>query len=250
MDSAYLDHASRSHRRTPDGREPIVHRDGNRVSLQFQIGEVQSEMFVDDPVSLALPYTRTMIDFMLSHRNPKHIVMIGLGGGSIPKWCYREMPAADITVIEIDPQVIALRDRFHIPPDDHRFRVIYEDGADYVVARAPGRIEVLLIDGFDIYGQPPQLCSQAFYDDCHRALTPDGVLVVNLCGPETEAAIEYLRRSFQDRVLVASPEDSENKIVLATKGEHRWMGEEPCDELMKKLRLHLWHAPAVRISTT
>ena len=226
--------------------EPIVHRDGNRVSLQFQIGEIQSEMLVDDPVFLALPYTRTMIDFMLCHRNPTYIVMIGLGGGSIPKWCYREMPTADITVIEIDPQVIALRERFHIPPDDHRFRVIYEDGADYVVARAPGRIEVLLVDGFDIYGQSPQLCSQTFYNDCHRALTQDGVLVVNLCGPESEAAIEYIRRSFEDRVLVASPEDSENRIVLATKGAHRWMGEEPYDELMRKLRLHLWHAPTVR----
>ncbi|MGO4210796.1 fused MFS/spermidine synthase [Terriglobus sp. YAF25] len=246
MDSAYLDHTSRNQRRTPVGVEPIVHRDGNRVSLQFQIGEIQSEMLVDDPVFLTLPYTRTMIDFMLCHRNPTHIVMIGLGGGSIPKWCYREMPAADITVIEIDPQVIALRDRFHIPLDDHRFRVIDEDGADYV-ARAPGRIEVLLVDGFDIFGQPPQLCSQAFYDDCYRALTPDGVLVVNLCGPESEDAIEYLRRSFRDRVLVATPEDSENRIVLATKGEHRWVGEEPYDELMRKLRLHLWHAPTVRI---
>jgi len=246
MDSAYLDLPSRNQRRTAAGVEPIVHRDGNRVSLQFQIGEIQSEMLVDDPVFLALPYTRTMIDFMLCHRDPTHIVMIGLGGGSIPKWCYREIPAADITVVEIDPQVIALRDRFHIPPDDHRFRVIDEDGATYV-ARAPGRIEVLLVDGFDIYGQPPQLCSQTFYDDCHRALTPDGVLVVNLCGPESEDAIEYIRRSFQDRVLVASPEDSENRIVLATKGEHRWVGEEPYDELMRKLRLHLWHAPTTRI---
>ena len=37
-----------------------------------------------------------------------------------------------------------------------------------------------IVDGFDITGQPEQLCSQRFYDDCYNALTPDGVMVVNL----------------------------------------------------------------------
>jgi spermidine synthase len=79
-------------------------------------------------------------------------------------------------------------------------------------------LEVLLVDGFDIHGQPPQLCSQEFYDDCYRALAPDGVLVVNLCGLEDRRSIERIRRSFDDRVLVVIPEDGENKIVIRSKG--------------------------------
>jgi spermidine synthase len=168
--------------------------------------------------------------------------MIGLGGGSMPKWCYRQLPAADITVIEINPKVIALRDQFHIPPDDNRFRVICGDGADYV-ARTSELTEVLLVDGFDIHGQPPQLCSQEFYDDCHRALTPDGLLVVNLCGLENRRSIERIRRSFDDRVLVAIPEDGENTVVFAIKGERLWMKDEPSGELVKRLRLPLRPAP-------
>ncbi len=97
------------------------------------------------------------------------------------------------------------------------------------------------MDGFDIHGQPPQLCSQGFYDDCHRALASDGLLVVNLCGLENGRSIERIRRSFDDRVLVAIPEDDENKVVFAIKGERLWMKDGPSGELVKRLRLR--HTP-------
>jgi spermidine synthase len=235
--------AYREQRRRLSEVEPIVYQDGDRLTLQFQIGEIQSEMLAGNPNFLVLSYTRTMMAFVLFHREPRRIAMIGLGGGSMPKWCYRQLPFADITVIEINPKVIALRDEFHIPRDDDRFRVICEDGADYV-ARASEPTEVLLVDGFDIYGQPPQLCSQEFYDDCHRALAPDGLLVVNLCGLENGRSIERVQRSFDDRLLVAMPEDGENKVVFAIKGERFWMKrDEPSGELVKRLRLHLRRAP-------
>jgi hypothetical protein len=35
--------------------------------------------------------------------------LIGLGGGSLVKYCYRNLPGTRIVVIEIDPEVIALR---------------------------------------------------------------------------------------------------------------------------------------------
>ncbi len=219
--------------------EPFVYEDGDSVTMQFQIGEIQSEMLVSDPNFLTLSYTRTMMAFMLFNKNHRHIAMIGLGGGSMPKWCYRQLPTAHITVIEINPKVIALRDQFYIPPDDDRFRVLCGVGADNL-ARTSVLMDVQLVDGFDIHGQPPQLCSQEFYDDCHRALTPDGLLVVNLSGLENRRSIERIQRSVDDRVLVVIPEDGENEIVFATKGD-LWMKDEPAGELMNRLRLR--HAP-------
>src|SRR6185437_13312060 len=61
--------------------EPIVYRDGDSVSLQFKIGDIQSEMLASDPNFLVLSYTRTMMAFMLFNNGPKRIAMIGLGGG-------------------------------------------------------------------------------------------------------------------------------------------------------------------------
>ena len=79
-----------------------------------------------------------------------------------------------MTVLKINPQVVALHGEFQVPDDDARFQVIEADGVAYVAAQNAS-VEVLLIDGFDHQGQPAALCSQAFYDACHAVLSADGV---------------------------------------------------------------------------
>ncbi len=170
------------------------------------------------PDRLVLGYTRTLMDFLRFHPSPRHIGMIGLGGGSLVKHCYRSLPEARISVAEISAEVIAFRDRFLIPADDSRFGVFCEDGADFV-KRNPGGFDVLIVDGFDSAGQPPQLSSAEFYDDCYRALTSDGVMAANVCEGRTSVLIDRLRRSFRKRILVVGGEESDNAIVFAAKGK-------------------------------
>jgi spermidine synthase len=196
----------------------------------FQSSDIQSEMSSSDPNALMLSYTRTVTGFLLFNSSPKRIAMIGLGGGSIAKWYYYRLSEADITVIEINPKVIALRKVFRIPSDNHRFHVLQGDGADYV-AETSDAPEVLIVDGFDNSGQPPQLCSQEFYDDCYRALDANGVLVVNVCGKDDGLSIARIRRSFHQRVLVVLPEDGTNRIVFAVKRDRLWTKDESIREL-------------------
>lgn len=224
---------------------PFVYEDEGTVTLHFRIGSVQSQMREDAPDHLVLSYTRTMMAFLLFNRYPRHLAIIGLGGGSMPKWCYRHLPHTDITVVEINPHVITLRDRFHIPQDEERFRVLCEDGADYV-ARVSNQIDVLLVDGFDLDGQAPELCSQNFFDDCHRALTPSGLMVVNLCGRGDRTILARIRTSFDDQVLVVTPEDGSNRVVFACKGEPVWQGDASGSFLMK-LRAFEYKEHRVRV---
>ena len=58
------------------------------------------------------------------------------GGGSLAKFCYRHLPDTCITVVEINPHVIALRDEFKVPPDDRRFRVVEADGVHFAAHTA------------------------------------------------------------------------------------------------------------------
>jgi spermidine synthase len=199
---------------------PFLDEDKGTVTLCFKIGSVQSEMREAAPYDLLLTYTQIMMSSLKFNQLPRSIVMIGLGGGSMAKWCHRHLPHADITVVEINPHVIALRDRFYIPEDDHRFRVLWEDGADYV-ARTPQRTDVLIVDGFNMDGQPPELCSQVFYNNCYRALTSSGLMVVNLCGDDEEENIRRISKSFSDQIFVVMPEDG-NAVVFARKGESSW----------------------------
>ncbi len=113
--------------------------------------------------------------------------------------------------------MIALRDHFSIPKDDRRFKVFCEDGADFV-SRHSKKFDVLIVDGFDITGQPEQLCSQRFYNNCYNALASDGVMVVNLSDRGYSALLARIRLSFQNRVVVVGCDDGDNQIAFAGKG--------------------------------
>lgn len=105
--------------------------------LHFDFESVLSAMHLEDPEKLCLPYTRKMMAFLLFNRRPKRILLLGLGGGSLAKFCYRRLHSTAVTVIEINAAILALREEFRIPADDERFRVIRADGSAYVAHRPP-----------------------------------------------------------------------------------------------------------------
>ena len=160
-------------------RKPFILENQVTRSLHFSAPEIQSRMSLLKPDALDLEYTRMMMGFLMFDSQPGRIAMIGLGGGSLAKFCYRHLTRTAIEVVEIDPDVIALRDAFCIPKNDDRFAVIQADGANYV-RDAPARPDILLVDGFDSKGIPRQLCSQEFYKDCFDLLHENGIMVVNL----------------------------------------------------------------------
>lgn len=199
---------------------PFVCADADGLSLHFSLHSIQSRMQRKAPDALALDYTRTMMAFLLlqpfAHPARPRLLMVGLGGGSLPKFCHARLPQADITVVEINPHVIALRDAFAVPADGACFRVVEADGAVHVAALAEP-VDVLIIDGFDYDGQPEVLCSADFYAACRRAVAPGGVLVVNLqaADPQTPALRDRIAQAFDGAVLALPSPCGGNLIVLA-----------------------------------
>jgi spermidine synthase len=200
-------------------RPPQVRTQGDKRLLEFQPGMVQSEMRLSRPDQLVLSYARAMMCFVLFQPEPEHIVMVGLGGGSLAKFCYRYLPHSRITVLELRADVIALREQFAIPRDNARFRIVQTDAAQYM-AHLAGSADVLLVDGFDHDGLPPALGSAAFYADCRRALRPGGVMVANIFSydPRYGAMLKRLRQTFQGRICWFRGIAGNNRILFAVKG--------------------------------
>jgi spermidine synthase len=201
-----------------EARAPLVRTERGRRTLEFAPGDVQSEMQLARPHALVLAYLRAMMCFSLFVPRPRHIVMIGLGGGSLAKFCYRHFPHARITVVEVRADVIALRDAFHVPPDDTRFRVVHADGADYV-ARFPASADVLLVDGFDAAGLPPALGSAGFYAACRRMLVGGGVLVANVFSydPDYRALVARLAAAFDGHLARFDGIAGNNHLLFAVR---------------------------------
>jgi len=194
-----------------------VRRSWRFIELQFRGDVTQTRMSRWFPQRLHIGYTRTMLATLWLHPQPQRIGIIGLGGGAQTKFCHRYLPQAHIDVAENEPDVIALRDAFHIPPDDARLHVECIDGAHWL-RQHRGAFDLLLVDAYDVNGIPPALSTQGFHDDCRAALTAGGVMASNLYDTDIRTHVTRLRRSFDGRVLKLDEPDMSNKVVIAWNG--------------------------------
>ena len=221
--------------------EPFVIESRRFKSMHFDHASTQSLMDLQAPMKLVVDYTKSIMGFLFFQPNPKNIAMIGLGGGSIAKYCHHHLPSSHFLVIENNPKVIALRNKFHIPEDDSRFEVKVADGATFI-KNTDRQFDVLIVDGFDKHGQPSQLCSKNFYDNCFRALRPDGILVINLCG-EMEGNRRYqdlVNQSFQNDSVMLLERDRLNQVLFSCKGAGLTVSIE--DLMAQAAELHETHA--------
>lgn len=198
---------------------PYVHDHDGRRSLHFSISAVQSRVNLQHPSRLDLEYTRLMAAFLWLQPAPQDIGLVGLGGGSLARFCHDQVPTSRLWVAEINPHVIALREVFGVPDDSARLRVLQVDGAAFVRC-LDAQLDVLLIDGYNSEGLPRSLASQRFFDHCASALRPGGVLVMNLWAEPARKAqvLGRIRRSFGGVLLEVHDSERFNTVVFATRG--------------------------------
>lgn len=217
--------------------KPFVIDDGERRYLYFNVRLMQSAMLLRSPNDLDLRYTQKMMSFLLFVQRPKRLLLIGLGGGSLIKFCHSRMPATHLTAVELNPDIIALRDAFRLPPDSERLQVVEADGAVYLEAAERG-IDVLLVDAFDKTGFAPSLANRVFFEKAWEKLAGNGVMVMNLAGDKESYAgvIADAMHAFDDQVIVFSVPEDGNHILIAFKEryfEPRWRS---LHNLAKELR--------------
>jgi len=198
--------------------KPFIMERGTERLLYFDVDSSQSVMSLEQPNWLTLAYTRTMMAFLLFNRSPRRILLLGLGGGSLAKFCYRTLPLTAITAVEVNPHVIALRDQFCIPKDDERFRVVHADSAAYVSETGCDK-DVILADACDHAGIAPAQDTIEFYQDVWRRLTAAGVFVLNLCGDRARwvSHVAKLRSVFGERFITLPAQHDGNVILFAFK---------------------------------
>ena len=206
--------------RNGEHKTPFMLETASERQLLFTRSSLQSTMRIDEPDALICAYTQKMMSFLLFNPDPRHIVMIGLGGGSLAKFCYRNLRNTRITGVEIDADVIALRDEFLLPADNARFRVVHADGSRFM-SQLNEPVDVMLVDAFDASGIAPTLATSNFYNDAAARLDDDGILVMNLSGERSRypTHLRRLRRAFDNRLLTLPVASSDNVLVFAFKSE-------------------------------
>lgn len=166
-------------------REVLVYEEGGERCMCFtrmcRIGR-QSCLIMDNPRQFALNYARMMMaGTLFMGPAPKRVLIIGLGGGSIPTALREVLPEAQIDVVEIDPAVTRVARRFFGFADGPKMKVFEVDGRVYVkrALREGTKYDAILLDAFDHEYIPEHLLTREFLAEVKSLLTPQGVLVGN-----------------------------------------------------------------------
>ncbi len=193
-------------------------------TLHFGSDWIQGAMRIARPWNLELDYTKEMMASLLlreDSRFPRKVLLIGLGAASLTKFLYRHRSLTKLTVVEIEPAVVAAaRQFFKLPEDPRRLNIVIGDGAEFV-ASCNQTYDLILVDGFDADARPGALDTLPFYQMCRACLSENGIMAVNLLGLSRgfKASLERIRTAFDGRGMAFPSCDSGNVIAFAATGE-------------------------------
>jgi spermidine synthase len=186
------------------------------ISMHIGSITIQSSMRLDNPYHLELDYTQAMSMAALFLENPKEILCIGLGGGTMPKFFYRLYSKTKLTILELNPKVIQIAKHFFKLPISKRFNIIQSDGIQYIY-EVDKKYDLLISDAFEDYGLPDEFCTISYFESCRNVLSEKGIFMINLFGsdPKTPLYRDRINLVFDQQVLYVESSKPGNIIVFA-----------------------------------
>ncbi|XP_055498232.1 eEF1A lysine and N-terminal methyltransferase isoform X2 [Leucoraja erinacea] len=136
------------------------------------------------------------------------LLVVGLGGGSLPLFIHDYFSQSTVDTVEIDPEVVEVATKWFEFTQDDRMRVILADGLHYIRTLADsgsGSYDVVMFDvdskdtTLGMSCPPPAFLEQAFLQKVRSLLAPQGLFVLNLvCRDRAlrEKAVEVIKLVF------------------------------------------------------
>jgi spermidine synthase len=165
-------------------RQVLVYQDeGNRClcfTRQCTIGR-QSCQSLAEPDRLVFGYGKMMLGSLLMGATPRHVLIVGLGGGTLPRALLKLVPGIDIDVVEIDPAVVRVAGQYFDFRAGPQVHVIVEDGRTFVkrMGRAGKHYDLVMLDAYDHQYIPEHMLTQEFLQEVKALLPAGGILAAN-----------------------------------------------------------------------
>ncbi|OHB82449.1 MAG: hypothetical protein A2V98_19935 [Planctomycetes bacterium RBG_16_64_12] len=196
----------------------VTEDDRGLRTLWFEKGGArQSVVKVGDPDHLELPYARAMPVGLALVEKPERVLIVGLGGGTIPGFLHAHYPETTIDVVDIDPDVVDVAKRFFGFREDATMHVYVEDGRRFI-EECSRPYDIIFLDAFGSENIPYHLATREFLQAVRRALTPKGIAVGNIWSRSSNPLYDSMVRTYQDvfdELYILDVRGAGNKILLA-----------------------------------
>lgn len=139
---------------------------------------------------------------MAVNPNIKRVLIIGGGDGGTAREILRYPSIEKVDMIEIDERVVRLC-QIYLPQTacrldhDKRLTMFFKEGVSFVQDAPSHSYDLILVDSTDPIGPGEGLFTYAFYEQCARILSDEGILINQHESPYYPKDAEEMRRSHQ-----------------------------------------------------
>jgi len=215
-------------------RDTVYHRitvtDAGSVRYLKLDNYWQSALDMTQPQRTVFAYTDYMHLPLVFHHEAQRVLMIGLGGGTVPTRYAHDYPSMTVEVVELDPQVLAIAKQYFAQPGFDRVHAAVLDGRLFVM-RSKARYDIVLLDAYLIDTIPFHLATREFWQTVQVHLSPKGVVAWNIIGALSGPRSALFRSMYKTLHAVfptvyvfpvdwerdgKRPEDLRNIIVIGT----------------------------------
>jgi spermidine synthase len=185
-------------------------------ALTFDTIYEQSSYSLEKPHSVVHEYIRIMM-LVLGFITPRHVTLLGLGGGSLLRSIHHHLDTCEFHVVELREKVLEVaKDYFDIPVDG-RVKYTISDAKIQLRVAPDASTDIIFSDLYDAYFMSPIQTQKKFLIECFRVLSDDGWLVINFHRlPNVQSAFFSILIEHFPTVFVC-PGKTSNYILFASK---------------------------------
>ncbi|HEX4049489.1 MAG TPA: fused MFS/spermidine synthase [Steroidobacteraceae bacterium] len=178
----------------------------------------QSCLDLASPDRLVFEYTQMMLGALYLNPQPHTVLIIGLGGGTLPRTLEKLLPDAQIDVVEIDPAIVRVARDYFSFQGDARVHIIVQDGRAFArqALRGSKRYDLIMLDAYERQYIPEHMLTREFLQEVRGLLTPGGIVAANTFS----SSRLYQNESVTYRAVFGPFYNlkSSNRVILAANG--------------------------------
>ncbi len=225
---------------TRDSYGDIVVVENERLrTLHFGSSARQSAISLNYPEKLELSYCRAMLAGFLFRPEPRSVLILGLGGGSLAKFMLERVGLLKVEAVELRKTVVQLaHDYFSLPKDRHLSTNVIS-AEEFLLRKTSVKYDTIFIDLFNHNGMAPALLSENFFDHCRNKLSSKGILSINLWGgrktPQLEKVKIRMQKTFGEQIYFLPIPQRGNVIAILLNFQARRFNKEMQQERAARL---------------
>jgi spermidine synthase len=173
------------------------------------------------PDRLVFDYTKMVLTGAMVVPDPQRILVIGLGGGTIPRAFQYLYPDVHVTSIEIDPAVVEVAEEYFDFTEGPQQDIVVADGRVWIkrALHREERFDIIVLDAFNGDYIPEHLLTREFLEEARALLTDDGIVVANTFSISRLYDSESVTYDAAFDWMLSVKKDRGNRIILAGSGE-------------------------------